>query len=748
MNSTEVLSVPKKMNSADATPKPTKARTSRKNSQTEETMTVKPRTPGQSPGLKAKIATAAAIAATADIPPLTSDPLVSAQANTDSTTEAKAAVTFMTPEPLLDPNEDRFVIFPIRHPDVWSMYKKHMAVFWTAEEIDLSKDMKDWEKLSDGERHFIKNILGFFAGSDGIVMENLATRFMREVQWPEAKFFYSCQNIMEAVHCVAPETKILTKNGYYEISTLEGKSVNVWNGEEFSEVNVVKTSPMAKLIKVKLTNGMFLECTEQHKWFIRKGPEDHPERCSIEKILANELKVGDVVGKYSVPVLDVSDPDEFLNPYTHGFFCGDGTYNNGYPSLTLYGIKQELLQYLEVKTISPEPHNDRTRCSLTTKVNKDKFFVPVNYSKKTKLEWLAGILDSDGCVNMSSKGLSAIQLTSIHLDFLQNIQLMLTTLGIIPCIRKNKDAGKRYMPDGKGGSKEYECADIWCLYISVAQTHDLVVLGFTPHRLSLITKAVKANSQLIRVEEIIDENRQSPTYCFTEPKKHAGVFNGILTGQSETYSLLIDTYITDSQEKDTLLRATKTIPCVQKKAEWALTWIDSPEASFATRLLAFAAVEGIFFSGAFCAIFWLKQRGLMPGLTVSNEFIARDEGLHTDFACLLYTKLTNKLSKKDVHKIIREAVKIEKQFITKSLPCELIGMNAKLMSQYIEFVADRLLLQLGYPKIYCAANPFAFMERMSLEGKDNFFEKRVTTYAKAAVGKDKADMVFSTDAAF
>ena len=187
---------------------------------------------------------------------------------------------------------------------------------------------------------------------------------------------------------------------------------------------------------------------------------------------------------------------------------------------------------------------------------------------------------------------------------------------------------------------------------------------------------------------------------------------------------------------------------MEKKADWALQWIDSPEASFATRLLAFAAVEGIFFSGAFCAIFWLKQRGIMPGLTVSNEFIARDEGLHTDFACLLYSKLTNKLSKKEAHKIIREAVKIEKQFITKSLPCELIGMNAKLMSQYIEFVADRLLLQLGYPKAYSAANPFPFMERISLEGKDNFFEKRVTTYAKAAVGKDKAEMVFTTEATF
>jgi ribonucleotide reductase beta subunit family protein with ferritin-like domain len=579
-------------------------------------------------------------------------------------------------------------------------------------------------------------------------MENLAERFMREVQCPEAKFFYTCQNMMEAVHCVAPETKILTKDGYYEISTLEGKVVDVWNGEEFSEVNVVKTSPMAKLIKVKLTNGMFLECTEQHKWFIRKGPEAHPEQCKIEKVLANELRVGDVVGKYSLPVLDISDPDEFLNPYTHGFFCGDGTYNNGYPTLTLYGVKQELLKYLDVKTINPDPQNDKTRCSLTTKINKDKFFVPLNYSKKTKLEWLAGIVDSDGCVNTSSKGLSGIQLGSIHLDFLQNIQLMLTTLGVVPCIRKNKDAGKRFMPDGKGGVKEYQCAEIWCLYISVAQTHKLVILGFTPRRLSLVTKDVKANSQLIRVEEIIDENRQSPTYCFTEPKKHAGVFNGILTGQSETYSLLLDTYINDPKEKTHLLKATQTIPCVKKKADWAMTWIDNKEANFATRLLAFAAVEGIFFSGAFCAIFWLKQRGIMPGLTLSNEFIARDEGLHTEFACLLYSKLVNRLSKQQAHKIIREAVKIEKQFITKSLPCELIGMNAKLMAQYIEFVADRLLLQLGYPKAYSATNPFSFMETISLENKDNFFEKRVSTYAKGSVGKDRETMSFKMDADF
>jgi ribonucleoside-diphosphate reductase beta chain len=330
--------------------------------------------------------------------------------------EAKQPVAEAT-EPLLDENEDRHVIFPIRHPDIWTKYKQHMSVFWTPEEIDLAKDMKDWEKLSDNERHFIKHILGFFAGSDGIVMENLSTRFSREVQWPEARHFYACQNLLEAVH-------------------------------------------------------------------------------------------------------------------------------------------------------------------------------------------------------------------------------------------------------------------------------------------------------------------------------------------AETYSLLIDTYIKDPQEKSDMLRATKTIPSVEKKAKWAMEWIDSPDANFGTRLIGFAAVEGIFFSGAFCAIFWLKQRGIMPGLTLSNEFIARDEGLHTDFACLLYTKLVNRLPKAKVHKILREAVKIEKHFITKALPCELIGMNAELMKTYIEFVADRLSLQLGYPKIYGSANPFDFMERISLENKDNFFEKRVSTYAKAKVGKAADTMEFSTAESF
>ena len=372
------------------------------------------KTPGASPDLVVSSAPAEA-ATMPPMPPM--PPLELPPASAPAAEEAESKEKDL-PEPLLTVSPDRHVIFPIQHRDIWEKYKQHSAVIWFAEEVDLSKDMAHWQdKLNENERHFIKNILGFFAGSDGIVMENLSMRFMREVQWPEAKMFYNVQSFMEGVH-------------------------------------------------------------------------------------------------------------------------------------------------------------------------------------------------------------------------------------------------------------------------------------------------------------------------------------------SETYSLLIETYITAPQEKSNLFQAIKTIPCVQKKADWALAWIDNKDASFATRLLGFAAVEGIFFSGAFCAIFWLKERGIMPGLTVSNEFIARDEGLHTEFACLLYSKLVNKLSKKEAHKIIRDAVKIEKQFITKSLPCDLIGMNAKMMSQYIEFVADRLLLQLGYPKAYSAANPFPFMEKISLENKDNFFEKKVSTYAKASVGKDKEVMSFKMDADF
>src|SRR5690554_5351593 len=321
------------------------------------------------------------------------------------------------PEPILEENKDRFVLFPIKHDDIWAFYKKEEASFWTAEEIDLAPDLIDWEtKLNEDERYFIKHVLAFFAASDGIVNENLAENFLAEVQYTEAKFFYGFQIAMENIH-------------------------------------------------------------------------------------------------------------------------------------------------------------------------------------------------------------------------------------------------------------------------------------------------------------------------------------------SETYSLLIDTYIKDDKEKAGLFNALDTMECVKKKADWALRWID--EGSYAERLIAFAAVEGIFFSGSFCSIFWLKKRGLMPGLTFSNELISRDEGLHCDFACLLYNDhLVNQLPKSQVQDIIMDAVAIEKEFILDALPVRLIGMNSDLMSQYIEFVADRLLVELRCKKVFNATNPFDFMDMISIQGKTNFFEKRVAEYQKANVMTGNDQQGFSTDEDF
>ena len=207
---------------------------------------------------------------------------------------------------------------------------------------------------------------------------------------------------------------------------------------------------------------------------------------------------------------------------------------------------------------------------------------------------------------------------------------------------------------------------------------------------------------------------------------------------SETYSLLIDTYVKDDTEKDLLFRALDVFPAIKKKADWALKWIESP--SFAERLIAFAAVEGIFFSGAFCSIFWLKKRGLMPGLTFSNELISRDEGVHCDFAVHLHNHhLINKVSKSRIKEIIVDALNIEREFITESLPVSLIGMNAKLMTQYLEFVADRLLVELECERVYNTSSPFDFMDMISLQGKTNFFEKKVAEYQKAGVMNTDSD---------
>jgi ribonucleotide reductase beta subunit family protein with ferritin-like domain len=242
---------------------------------------------------------------------------------------------------------------------------------------------------------------------------------------------------------------------------------------------------------------------------------------------------------------------------------------------------------------------------------------------------------------------------------------------------------------------------------------------------------------------IVSENL-SQRFANDVPKAEVRAFyafqNAIEQVHSESYSLLIDTYVKDAREKDKLFNAVENFPAIREKSEWGLKWINDTEASFAQRLIAFAIVEGVFFSASFCAIFWLRERGLLPGLSFANQLISRDEGLHTQFACLLYSKLENKLEEEKVHDMFKDAVVIEMKFITESIPCAMIGMNSELMKQYIKYIADFTLAMLGYNPVYRVQNPFSFMEFASLEGKTNFFEKRVSEYSKAGVNTNGQGM--------
>jgi ribonucleoside-diphosphate reductase subunit M2 len=654
-----------------------------------------------------------------------------------------------TIEPLLTPDDNRFVMFPIVYNDIWDMYKKQVECFWRSEEIDLTKDLSHWDALNTDERYFISLILAFFAASDGIVLENLAQRFMSDVQVSEARAFYGFQIAMENIHCVTGETKILTDTGYFMIKDLKNKNVSVWNGEEFSSVEVKYTGDQ-EIYKVVLSNGMDLDCSPGHKWLIQKGNPKHPERCLCEEVETTDLKIGDIIERYITPLVEFEDKDEFLNPYIHGFFCGDGSYCNNYPMIYLYDKKRELLPYFKYDSI--QNSDNPIRFYVTNYINKEKFVVPINYSKEVRLRWLEGLVDADGCINLNrTKDSTSIQLSSIHLKFLQDVQLLLTTLGVQSNVRLNHKAEQRLFPknDGSGDYDYYMCKDCYVLYITGKSVNKLIDVGFFPKRLNILycerlnnTMDVSERIKIVSIEKIFENEA---TYCFNEPKKHRGIFNGILTCQSETYSLLIETYIKEKEEKHMLFNAIENFPCIKKKSDWAQKWIRDNRSSFATRLVAFACVEGIFFSGAFCSIFWLKKRGLMPGLTFSNELISRDEALHCEFAVLLYSKLVKKIDKARIHEIIKEAVEIETEFICEALPCRLIGMNSLMMTQYIQFVADRLCLQLGYKKIYNVLNPFDWMELISLEGKTNFFERKVGEYALANKTQSKEVFEFSED---
>ena len=654
-------------------------------------------------------------------------------------------------EPLLAENSNRFVMFPLQDQDIWKLYKKMMDCFWRAEEIDFSKDITHWTSLSKNEQYFIKMILAFFAASDGIVIENLGMRFMTDVQLPEARAAYGFQLMMENVHCVTGNTKILTDKGYYEIEQLENENINIWNGEIFAPTQVKYTGQQA-IYRVNLSNGMQLDCTDGHKWFIREDEQEHLEylehlehlehleRGAMNKIETKNLKHGDVIYDYTLPIVKMNDIDEFKKPYIHGFFCGDRMHAqlsmraNNYPDVMLHDVKKALNKF---DPISYCEDYKIVQLYIEKELNKEQYFVPMNYSIKTKLRWLEGYCDANGHVNddNDANNDTYIQIASINKKFLQEVQLLLTTLGIDTNIKLNCKTQKRLLPknDETGKYAYYNCTNGFTMCISCLNVNKLIKLGFSPARLQIkycdIINNKFSRTEKIKIKSIEKVSNSEKTFCFSEPLKQAGIFNGILTGQSETYSLLIDTYIKNEAEKNKLFHALENFPCIKKKADWALKWINDKRSSFATRLLAFACVEGIFFSGAFCSIYWLKKRGLMPGLTFSNELISRDEGMHTDLAVMLFNKLNKKTPKKKVYDIIKDAVSIEQEFICEALPCKLIGMNAKLMSEYIEFVADRLVQQLGFSKIYNTENPFDFMEMISLDGKTNFFERRNGDYS-------------------
>jgi len=639
-------------------------------------------------------------------------------------------------EPILEENPLRYVLFPIKYPKTWELCKKAQHSTWFADEIDFGDDKEHYNKLSNNEKHFINNVLAFFAASDGIVNENLMKNMMGQVQIPEVLAFYAHQMFIESIHCVSTNTKILTNNGYHEIGKLQNKDIEVWNGKEFSKTTV-KFTGVQELYKVKLSNGMELDSTSEHKWFIRTGNRKHPETCKREIIFTKDLKENDIIHKYELPIIDCKDPDSFMNPYTHGFFCGDGSYCNGYPTISLYGAKKKLLKHFKVDKYSNE--DSKIKFYITTKINKDKFVVPINYSKQTKLRWLEGLCDSDGCVSYNTaKTKTAIQIVSIDRNFLQDVQTMLTTLGCCTNLKYAQDARQAFLPDGKGGHKLYECKPTWVIYLTTWHISQLVEMGFAPKRLKLLVcdDEYTCNDRLITITSVEKLEGEHDTFCFTEPNEHAGIFNGILTGQSESYSLMIDTLV-DPDTKPKLFEALQTNPIIKKMSEWAIKWMDSDK-PFAQKMIAFACVEGIMFSGPFCAIYWLKKQGKMPGLCYANELISRDEGAHCSFASHIYLDLiVNKESYSTVLEIIKEAVELEIEFIIDSLPCSLIGMNSNMMTEYIQFIADRLLVDLGYSKYWKAKNPFPWMELISLDNKTNFFEKRVSEYSLASQAKAK-----------
>ena len=633
-------------------------------------------------------------------------------------------------EPILNKENRRFTVLPIKYQSVWDLYKKQQSLFWKAEEIDFSKDYDDFKKLDEDEKHFVKMILAFFAASDGIVNFNLRERFLNDVQIIEAQTAYAWQMMMEGIHCVSGNTKIMTDSGYHKIIDLVNKNINVWNGKEFSETQVKYTGDSV-LYRVTLSNGMILDCTPDHKWFLSKGNHTQLKKHTKEIVFTENLKINDIIYDYNLPIIDTKDIDNFKNPYVHGFFCGNGYYSNNLPMIYLYGDRMKLIDYFNTSIVRKTTSG--YKFCISDKINKDKYFVPINYSKYTKIKWLEGLCDNNGYINYcTNKTDTSILIFNTNLLFLQNVQLLLTTLGIHSNIKTSTNHKNILLKEIN--VQKYDKG--YMLYLETYYVKKLGSIGFNPKRLNIKFNNISNHkNNKIKIKSVIKLQGIHKTFCFCEEKEHAGIFNGILTGQSEVYSQMLENIVKNPNERIKLFNAIETVNSVKLMAEWAFKWIESKK-SFAYRLVAFAIVEGIFFSGAFAAIFWLKKyRGkgkhFLNGLIKSNEYIARDEGMHVEFACALYKLLLQKLPKDEIYSIMDEAIDIALLFTNDAIQCKLIGMNSELMSQYIQYIGDRLLVMLGYPKKYFKKNPFGFMESIGLAKKVNFFENRSTDYQSA-----------------
>jgi len=612
------------------------------------------------------------------------------------TSNSTSNVTSNPIETILDKKNEKLSVFPVQYNGVWNMYKQQQSAFWLAAEIDFSKDYDDYLKLDDNEKYFIKMILSFFLVADTLVNVNLSECFINEIKILEIVNTYIWQRAVEVIHCCSADTLILTDKGYYFISDKVDTDVNVWNGSEFSSVRVKYTGDQC-LTKVILSNGMELECTLEHKWYIKNN---FIAGSNEEIITTKNLSIGMIISEYNLPIIEMEDPYNFTNPSYHAYF-----------------------------------HDSIEKDSC-----KPKYFVPINYSIIIRLKWITGLLKRSFYKN------NMTILYSPNHKFLLNIQILFTTLKLFVSVEKKEKESCLFIRNNE--------------YDKLIKLIDSYNIDYNDEDIKNLDYYDNDNDSIISIKSIGKvSNKKYPTYCFTEKKKGKAIFNGILTGQSETYSLQVDNLIKDSVEKEEVFDAIKNFSCIKNKISWINKWIETggsegcedrsrPPSSIQRKLVAFVIVEGLFFSGSFCSIFWFKKRGLMPGLCKSNEFISRDEGLHTNFGAHVYSLLDYKLDQKEVHNIFIEGVKIEEEFITSILPCDLLGMNSNLMIQYIKFVADDLMLKLGYEKYYMVSNPFDFMERIGMEGKTNFFESRPTEYQNPCINNKTLNSEFKFDDEF